>query len=107
MTHHELTQENKRLKDKCNEFKQGFVHMTDMQKDLIKKLLGILFMDWEEEWKKEGYGSMSATPPYTVKNPNPLSCSLHNGCPCDGGEKLRAMFGTDELEELYDVSEKL
>ena len=50
---------------------------------------------------------MSATPPYEVKNPNPLSCSLHNGCLCDGGEKLRAMFGTDELEELYDVLEKL
>ena len=98
MTHHELTQENKKLREQT---------MTDMQKDLIKKLLGIVFMDWEEEWKKEGYGSMSATPPYTVRNPNPLSCSLHNGCPCDGGEKLRAMFGTDELEELYNVLEKL
>ena len=98
MTHHELTVENKELKEQI---------MNDMQKDLVKKLIGIMFMDWEEEWKKEGYGSMSATPPHTVKNPNPLSCSLHNGCPCDGGEKLRAMFGTDELEELYDVSEKL
>ena len=107
MTHNELTQENKRLKDECNEFKQGFVHMTDMQKDLMKKLLGIVFMDWEEEWRKEGYGSMSATPPYTVRNPNPLSCSLHNGCFCDGGKKLRAMFGTDELTELNNVLEKL
>ena len=107
MTHHELTQENKRLKDKCNEFKQGFVHMTDMQKDLMKKLLGIVFMDWEEEWRKTDCGSMSATPPYTVTNGNPLSCTKHEGCPCDGGNKLRAMFGTDELEELYDVLEKL
>jgi hypothetical protein len=98
MTHHELTMENNKLKDES---------MTDMQKDLMKKLLGIVFMDWEEEWRKTDCGSMSATPPYTVKNPNPLSCSLHNGCPCDGGEKLRAMFGTDELEELYDVLEKL
>ena len=107
MTHNELTQENKRLKDKCNDFKQGFVQMTDMQKDLVKKLIGIAFMDWEEEWRKEDCGSMSAHPPYTVRNPNPLSCSLHNGCCCDGGEKIRAMFGTDELEELYDVLEKL
>ena len=60
-----------------------------------------------EEWKKQGYGSMSAYPPYTVKNPNPLSCSLHNGCFCDGGEKIRAMFGTDELTELNNVLEKL
>ena len=104
MTHNELTQENKRIKDK---FKQGFVQMTDMQKDLIKKLIEIAFMDWEEEWRKTDCGSMSAHPPYEVRNPNPLSCSLHNGCCCDGGEKIRAMFGTDELEELYDVLEKL
>ena len=98
MTHHELTVENKELKEQT---------MTDMQKDLMKKLLGVLFMDWEEEWRKTDCGSMSATPPYTVKNPNPLSCSLHNGCSCDGGEKLRAMFGTDELTELNNVLEKL
>ena len=94
MTHNELTQENKRLKDKHNEFKQEFVKMSDMQKDLMKKLIGIVFMDWEEEWKKEGCGSA-------------LSCARHEGCFCDGGKKIRAMFGTDELEELYDVSEKL
>ena len=98
MTHHELTVENKELKEQT---------MTDMQKDLMKKLLGVLFMDWEEEWRKTDCGSMSATPPYTVKNGNPLSCTKHEGCPCDGGNKLRAMFGTDELEELYDVLEKL
>ena len=98
MTHNELTQENKKLKEQT---------MTDMQKDLMKKLLGILFMDWEEEWKKQGYGSMSAYPPYTVKNPNPLSCSLHNGCFCDGGEKIRNMFGTDELEELYVILKQM
>ena len=40
MTHHELTMENKKLKDES---------MTDMQKDLMKKLLGVLFMDWKEE----------------------------------------------------------
>ena len=51
-------------------------------------------MDWKEEWRKEGCGS-------------PLSCTRHEGCFCNGGEKLRAMFGTDELEELYDVLEKL
>ena len=107
MTHNELTQENKRLKDKHNEFKQEFVKMSDMQKDLMKKLIGIVFMDWEEEWRKTDCGSMSAHPPYEVRNPNPLSCSLHNGCLCDGGEKIRAMFGTDELEELHDVLEKL
>ncbi len=50
---------------------------------------------------------MSATYPYKVTNGNPLSCTRHEGCPCDGGEKLRAIFGTDELEELYDVLEKL
>ena len=98
MTHHELTAENKELKEQT---------MTDMQKDLVKKLIGIMFMDWEEEWSKTDCGSMSATPPYTVRNGNPLSCTKHEGCPCDGGEKLRAMFGTDELEELYDVLEKL
>ena len=106
MTHHELTQENKKLKKAIEKGKQPMT-MTDIQKDLMKKLLGIVFMDWDEEWKKEGYGSMSATPPYTVRNPNPLSCSLHNGCFCDGGEKLRAMFGTDELTELNNVLEKL
>jgi hypothetical protein len=89
---------NKKLKE---------MQITDIQKDLVKKLLGIVFMDWEEEWRKTDCGSMSAHPPYEVRNPNPLSCSLHNGCPCDGGEKLRAMFGTDELEELHDVLEKL
>ena len=80
--------------------------MTDMQKDLMKKLLGIVFMDWEEEWKKEGGGSWNQ---YTgeVRNPNILSCNRHNGCYCGGAEKIRAMFGTDELEELYDVLEKL
>ena len=52
MTHNDLTQENKRLKDKCNEFKQGFIQMTDMQKDMVKKLIEIAFMDWEEEWRK-------------------------------------------------------
>jgi len=98
MTHHELTQENNKLKEQI---------MTDMQKDLVKKLIGIAFMDWEEEWRKTDCGSMSATHPYTVRNPNPLSCSLNNGCCCDGGEKIRAMFGTGELEELYDVLEKL
>ena len=98
MTHHELTQENKKLKDES---------MTDMQKDLMKKLLGVLFMDWKEEWRKTDCGTMSAYPPYEVRNGNPLSCTKHEGCPCDGGEKLRAMFGTDELEELYNVLEKL
>ena len=107
MTHNELTQENKQLKDKFNEFKQGFVQMTDMQKDLMKKLLGVLFMDWKEEWQKEDLGTMDATFPYKVTNGNPLSCTRHEGCPCDGGEKLRAMFGTDELEKLYGVLEKL
>ena len=85
MTHHELTVENKELKEQT---------MDDMQKDLVKQLLGVLFMDWEEEWRKEGCGS-------------PLSCTRHEGCFCNGGEKLRAMFGTDELEALHDVSEKL
>ena len=98
MTHHELTMENNKLKDES---------MTDIQKDLMKKLLGVLFMDWKEEWQKEDLGTMSATPPHDVINGNPLSCTRHEGCPCDGGEKLRAMFGTDELEELYDVLEKL
>ena len=98
MTHHELTMENKKLKDES---------MTDIQKDLMKKLLGVLFMDWKEEWQKEDCGIMSATYPHKVTNGNPLSCTRHEGCPCDGGEKLRAMFGTDELEELYDVLEKL
>jgi hypothetical protein len=98
MTHHELTMENKKLKDES---------MTDIQKDLMKKLLGVLFMDWKEEWSKGDLGTMSATPPHDVTNGNPLSCTRHEGCPCDGGEKLRAMFGTDELEELYDVLEKL
>tara|TARA_R110002096_G_scaffold290531_1_gene484849 strand:+ start:103 stop:399 length:297 start_codon:yes stop_codon:yes gene_type:complete len=98
MTHHELTVENKELKEQT---------MDDMQKDLVKKLLGVLFMDWKEEWSKGDCGSMSAMPPHTITNGNPLSCTRHEGCPCDGGEKLRAMFGTDELEELYDVLEKL
>jgi len=98
MTHHELTMENNKLKDES---------MTDIQKDLMKKLLGVLFMDWKEEWQKEDCGIMSATYPHKVTNGNPLSCTRHEGCPCDGGEKLRAMFGTDELEELYDVLEKL
>ena len=98
MTHHELTQENKKLKEQT---------MTDMQKDLIIKLINIVFMDWKEEWSKGDLGTMSAMPPFRVINGNPLSCTRHEGCPCDGGEKLRAMFGTDELEELYDVLEKL
>ena len=77
-----------------------------MQKELMKKLLEIIFMDWEEEWKKEGGGQWNQ---FTgeVKNPNILSCLRHNGCYCSGAEKIRAMFGTDELEELYDVLEKL
>jgi len=97
MTHHELTMENKKLKDES---------MTDIQKDLMKKLLGVLFMDWKEEWQKEDLGRTCAVTG-KVTNGNPLSCTKHEGCPCDGGEKLRAMFGTDELEELYDVLEKL
>jgi len=89
--------ENNKLKDES---------MTDMQKELMKKLLEIVFMDWEEEWKKEGGGQWNQ---FTgeVKNPNILSCLRHNGCYCSGAEKIRAMFGTDELEELYDVLEKL
>ena len=98
MTHHELTMENKKLKDES---------MTDMQKDLMKKLLGVLFMDWKEEWQKEDLGTMAATFPYNITNGNPLSCTRHEGCPCDGGEKLRAMFGTDELEELYGILEQM
>ena len=43
MTHHELTVENKELKEQT---------MTDMQKDLIIKLINIVFMDWKEEWSK-------------------------------------------------------
>ena len=97
MTHHELTMENKKLKDEA---------MTEIQKELVKKLLGVLFMDWEEEWRKEGYGSMDMRTG-EIKNPNILSCDKHNGCPCGGGNKIRAMFGTDELEELYNVLEKL
>ena len=84
MTHHELTVENKELKEQT---------MTDMQKDLMKKLLGILFMDWEEEWQKEGYESS-------------LTCTMQ-GCSCDGGKKIRNMFGTDELEELYSILEQM
>ena len=97
MTHHELMMENEKLKEQM---------MTEMQKDLMKKLLEIVFMDWKEEWRKEDCGSMNA---HTgeINNPNPLSCNQHNGCSCDGDNKLRAMFGTDELEELYDVMEKL
>ena len=97
MTHHELTMENKKLKDEA---------MTEIQKELVKKLLGVLFMDWEEEWRKTDCGSMDARTG-KVANPNVLSCNKHNGCPCGGGNKIRAMFGTDELEELYDVLEKL
>ena len=82
MTHHELTQEIKKLKEQS---------MTDMQKELMKKLLGIVFMDWDEEWKKEGGGSWNQ---FTgeVRNPNILSCNRHNGCYCGGAEKIRAMF---------------
>jgi len=97
MTHHELTTENKKLKDEA---------LTKMQKDLIKKLLGILFMDWEEEWRKGEYGIMDGRTG-KVDNPNLLSCNKHNGCPCGGDNKIRAMFGTDELEELYTIEEKL
>ena len=88
MTHHELMMENEVLKTN------------------LKKLLEIVFMDWEEEWRKEGGGSWNQ---FTgeVRNPNILSCNRHNGCYCGGAEKIRAMFGTDELEELYDVLEKL
>jgi|TARA_R110001599_G_scaffold328776_1_gene542375 hypothetical protein len=85
----------------------GRSNMTDMQKDLMKKLLGVLFMDWKEEWGKGDLGTMSGTPPFAIKNGNPLSCTRHEGCPCDGGEKLRAMFGTDELEELYGILEQM
>jgi len=76
--------------------------MTDMQKDLMKKLLEIVFMDWEKEWQKEGGGSWNQ---FTgeVRNPNILSCNRHNGCICGGAEKIRSMFGTDELEELYAI----
>ena len=41
----------------------GRSNMTDMQKDLMKKLLGVLFMDWKEEWGKGDLGTMSGTPP--------------------------------------------
>ena len=97
MTHHELMMENEKLKEQM---------MTEMQKDLVKKLLRIVFMDWKEEWRKEGYGSCDA---HTgeINNPNPLSCNKHNGCPCGGDNKIRAMFGNDELEELYSVLDKL
>ena len=64
-------------------------------------------MDWKEEWQKEDLGIMAATFPYNITNGNPLSCTRHEGCPCDGGEKLRAMFGTDELEELYGILEQM
>tara|TARA_R100000008_G_scaffold11428_4_gene5742 strand:- start:1127 stop:1393 length:267 start_codon:yes stop_codon:yes gene_type:complete len=80
--------------------------MTDIQKELMKKLLEIVFMDWEEEWRKTDCGSMNMRTG-EIRNPNILSCLRHNGCPCGGGEKIRAMFGTDELEELYDVLEKM
>ena len=82
------------------------MNITEIQKDLIIKLINIIFMDWEEEWKKEGGGQWNQ---FTgaVRNPHILSCNRHNGCYCGGAEKIRAMFGTDELEELYDVLEKL
>jgi hypothetical protein len=80
--------------------------MTDIQNDLMKKLLGVLFMDWEEDWRKGDCGSMSAMPPHTITNGNPLSCTRHEGCPCDGDNKLRSMFSTDELEELFKLNEK-
>ena len=97
MTHHELTMENKELKEAM---------MNDTQKDLVKKLLDVLFMDWKEEWRSSGCGSMDA---HTgeVKNGNPLSCLKHEGCPCNGDDKLRSMFGTDELEELFNLKEEL
>ena len=80
--------------------------MTDMQKDLMKKLLGVLFMDWKEEWRNEDCGSACASTG-KITNPNPLSCDRHNGCPCSGDDRLRAMFGTDELEELFNLKENL
>ena len=89
MTHHELTMENEVLKTN------------------LKKLLEILFMDWKEKWLEEGCGSMSAHPPYEVRNPNPLSCSLHNGCLCDGGEKIRSMFTKKELKEFRSLLDTL
>ena len=63
-------------------------------------------MNWKEEWRKEDCGSMSASTG-KVTNPNPLSCHIHNGCVCDGDDKLRSMFTKKELKEFRNLLEKL
>ena len=88
MTHHELTMENEVLKTN------------------LKKLLEIVFMDWEKEWQKEGGGSCNQ---FTgkVTNPNILSCNRQNGCYCGGGEKIRDMFTKKELKEFRSLLDTL